>query len=140
MFPATTQILIAEDSVPLRTLLKTYLRNLGFRNVTEAEDGKQANRLLMANKGSGSQFQLVISDWNMPGMDGLELLKNVRNDIVLEPLPFILMTTESERAKVLQAVLANVTAYIVKPVDEKLLEAKLTQVWELMRKRSSAGA
>ena len=94
----------------------------------------------MANKGSGSQFGLILSDWNMPGMDGLELLKLVRKEGALVTIPFVLMTTESERSKVLQAVLANVTAYIVKPIDEKLLQAKMTQVWELMRKRASTGA
>lgn len=130
MFPATTRILIVDDMPTLRDLLKAYLRRMGFRDITEANDGRDAYQLMVASKASGSPFELVISDWNMPNMDGLELLKVVRSLNEWKNLPFLLLTTESEKAKVLEAVLAQVSNYIVKPIDEETLHDKLKKVWD----------
>ena len=130
MFPAHTRILIVDDMSSLRDLLKAYLRRLGYRNISEAEDGRIAYQALLAAKAGGSPFELVISDWNMPNLDGIELLKLVRSSAEWKNLPFLLLTTESEKTKVLEAVLANVSNYMVKPVEEEMLKEKLKRIWE----------
>ncbi len=130
MFPPHTRILIVDDMASLRDLLRAYLRRLTYRNISEAEDGRAAYQALLAARASGSPFELVISDWNMPNMDGLEFLKLVRSTPEWKNLPFLLLTTESEKAKVLEAVLAGVSNYMVKPVEETMLKEKLIKVWE----------
>ena len=130
MFPAHTRILIVDDMSSLRDLLKAYLRRLGYRNISEAEDGRIAYQALLAAKAGGSPFELDISDWNMPNLDGIELLKLVRSSAEWKNLPFLLLTTESEKTKVLEAVLANVSNYMVKPVEEEMLKEKLKRIWE----------
>ncbi|RYZ68650.1 MAG: response regulator [Proteobacteria bacterium] len=130
MFPPHTRILIVDDMPSLRDLLKAYLRRLSFRNISEADDGRMAYQALLAAKASGAPFELVISDWNMPNLDGLEFLKLVRSSPDWKNLPFILLTTESEKAKVIEAVMAQVSNYMVKPVEENTLKEKLTKVWE----------
>jgi two-component system chemotaxis response regulator CheY len=130
MFPQNTKILIVDDMPSLRDLLKAYLRRLGFKNISEADDGRNAYQSMITAKATNNPFELVISDWNMPNMDGLELLKVTRSTTEWKQLPFVLLTTESEKAKVLEAVLAQVSNYIVKPVEEDVLREKLTKVWE----------
>jgi len=138
MFPVHTRILIVDDMSSLRDLLKAYLRRLGYRNISEAEDGRVAYQALLAAKASGAQFDLIISDWNMPNLDGLEFLKLVRSSPEWKNLPFLLLTTESEKAKVLEAVLANVSNYMVKPVEEEMLKDKLKKVWEKLHPAGKA--
>lgn len=130
MFPVHTRILIVDDMASLRDLLRAYLRRLNYRNISEAEDGRIGYQALLAAKAGGAPFELVISDWNMPNLDGLELLKLVRSSPEWKNLPFLLLTTESEKTKVLEAVLANVSNYMVKPVEEEMLKDKLKKVWE----------
>lgn len=137
MFPSQARILIVDDMPSLRDLLKAYLRRLNYRAISEAEDGRVAFQALLAAKASGAPFELIISDWNMPNLDGLELLKLVRATPEFKTLPFILLTTESEKAKVLEAVLAGVSNYMVKPVEEEMLKEKMKKVWE---KFSGTGA
>lgn len=130
MFSPTTRVLIVDDMPSLRELLKAYLRRLGFRNIDEASDGREAYQMMVSAKASGGAFELIISDWNMPNMTGLELLKAVRTVNDWKNLPFLLLTTESEKAKVVEAVVAGVSNYIVKPVEEEILKEKLKKVWE----------
>lgn len=130
MFTQTTKILIVDDVSSLRDLLKAYLRRLGFQNISEADDGQNALDALWLAHNSRVPFELVISDWNMPNMDGLELLKRVRQVPDWKTLPFLLLTTESEKDKVLEAVKADVSNYIIKPVDEATLKEKLAKAWE----------
>lgn len=130
MFPADTRFLIVDDMPSLRQILKAHLRRLGYHNISEAEDGIQALQMMVAAKTTVSPFQVVISDWNMPNLDGVAFLKKVRATKEWKNLPFILLTTESEKGKVLEAVVANVSNYIVKPIDEDTLRDKLFKVWE----------
>lgn len=130
MFPSHTRILIVDDLPSLREILKAHLRRLGFRHITEAADGREAYQMMVSAKTSGDPYEVVISDWNMPNMDGLELLKVVRAVPDWKNLPFLLLTTESEKAKVLEAVVATVSNYMVKPVDEEMLKEKLKKVWD----------
>ena len=130
MFPATSRILIVDDMQSLRDLLKAYLRRIGYRQISEAVDGRDAYQLMIAAKVTGAPFDLVISDWNMPVMDGLEFLKLVRNTPEWKTIPFLLLTTENEKNKVMEAVMAGVSNYMVKPVEEDTLKDKLRKIWE----------
>lgn len=129
MFPADTRILIADDMPTIRELVKNQLKAMGFKSIVEAQDGEEAFKALVSNMGAGNPIQLVISDWNMPRMTGLELLKQVRAMPEWSNLPFVLLTSESEREQVTEAILAGVSQYLVKPFAAKAFEEKLKSVW-----------
>ena len=113
----------------IRDLVKNQLKAMGFKNIIEAADGEQAMNLLIQNNTPGNFIELVISDWNMPKMTGLEFLKQVRASKDWAQLPFILLTSESERDQVTEAILAGVSQYVVKPFAAKAFEDKLKGVW-----------
>lgn len=129
MFSPDTRILVADDMPTIRDLVKAQLKNMGFRTILEAADGEHAMNLLISNNQAGNPIQLVISDWNMPKMTGLELLKQVRASAEWANLPFVLLTSESERDQVTEAILAGVSQYVVKPFAAKIFEEKLKGVW-----------
>jgi two-component system chemotaxis response regulator CheY len=130
MFPIETRILIADDLSSLRELLKAYLHRLGYLRITEAEDGNMAYQAMISAKAAGSPIDLIISDWNMPKATGLEFLKAVRAVPDWKSIPFILLTTESEKPKVMEAIMAGATNYMVKPVEQQVLEEKLLRTWQ----------
>ncbi|WP_413293463.1 response regulator [Bdellovibrio sp. HCB185ZH] len=113
----------------IRDLVKNTLKAMGFKNIQEAGDGEEGLKVLMQSNNPGSSIQLVISDWNMPKMKGLDLLKHVRATSEWQNLPFVLLTSESERDQVTEAVLAGVSQYIVKPFSAKIFEDKLKAAW-----------
>lgn len=117
-------ILVVDDFATMRRIVKTCLKQLGFENITEAEDGKVALDKLNAN-----DFKLVISDWNMPNMMGIDLLRSVRGDEKLKALPFLMVTAEAQKENVIEAAKAGVSNYIVKPFTADQLEAKLTAIF-----------
>lgn len=129
MFPPETKILVIDDMPSIRDLVKNTLKAMGFKNIVEAGDGEEGLKVLLQNNVAGSQIQLVISDWNMPKMKGLDLLKQVRATAEWTNLPFVLLTSESERDQVTEAVLAGVSQYIVKPFSAKIFEDKLKAAW-----------
>lgn len=129
MFPPETKILVIDDMPSIRDLVKNTLKAMGYKNMVEAGDGEEGLKILMQNNVAGSQIQLVISDWNMPKMKGLDLLKQVRATAEWANLPFVLLTSESERDQVTEAVLAGVSQYIVKPFSAKIFEDKLKAAW-----------
>lgn len=129
MFPPETRILVADDMPTIRDLVKSQMKAMGFKNIIEAADGEQAMQMLIANHSAGTPIQLVISDWNMPKMTGLEFLKQVRASTDWQNLPFVLLTSESERDQVTEAILAGVSQYVVKPFAAKTFEEKLKGVW-----------
>jgi len=129
MFPPDTRILVADDMPTIRDLVKGQLKNMGFKTILEAADGEQAMQVLISNSQAGTPIQLVISDWNMPKMTGLEFLKQVRASTDWANLPFVLLTSESERDQVTEAILAGVSQYVVKPFAAKIFEEKLRGVW-----------
>lgn len=124
MFPLDTRILVIDDMPSIRELVKTTLKSMGYKNFQEAVDGEEGLKILQTSSGDQS-IQLVISDWNMPKMKGLDLLKVVRSNQQWTNLPFVLLTSESERDQVTEAVLAGVSQYIVKPFSAKIFEDKL---------------
>lgn len=125
MFPLETRILVIDDMPSIRDLVKNTLRSMGYKNFQEAVDGEEGYKTLEKLHGGDQAIQLVISDWNMPKMKGLELLKQVRATSQFTNLPFVLLTSESERDQVTEAVLAGVSQYIVKPFSAKIFEDKL---------------
>ncbi len=123
------KILIVDDFSTMRRITKNILRQLGFENTEEAEDGIQA---FMKLKTEG--FGFVISDWNMPNKDGLELLKSVRADPQLKDIPFLMVTAEAEKDKVIEAIKAGVNNYIVKPYTAEVLKEKMDRIFEKLGK------
>lgn len=132
MFPAGTRILIIDDMASLRDLLKAYLRRLGYKHISDASDGREAYQTMIAAKLSGSPFELIICDWNMPNITGLEFVKLVRANPDWKSIPIIMLTTENEKEKVMEAILAGATNYMVKPVEEQVLQEKLMRVYQKM--------
>ncbi|MFH0342601.1 MAG: chemotaxis response regulator CheY [Chromatiales bacterium] len=122
------KILIVDDFSTMRRIIKMLLRELGFSNTDEANDGNSALPLLQ----SGG-FDFVITDWNMPGMSGLHLLKAIRSDIRLSTLPVLMVTAESKRDQVVEAALVGVNGYIVKPFTANTLKEKIEKIWERVK-------
>ena len=121
--PQAHCVLVVDDYSTMRRIMRTLLDRIGFNNVDEAEDGATALRKL--REGS---YALVISDWNMAPMSGLELLREMRSDGLLKDLPFIMVTAESTTAQVVTARSAGVTGYIVKPFTAETLRKKIESV------------
>jgi len=119
------RILVVDDFATMRKVIKNLLRQTGYQNVTEAEDGVVALKELRSQK-----IDFVISDWNMPNMTGIELLKAVRADSELSSLPFLMVTAESLKDNVLEAVKAGVSNYIVKPFTAEVLNEKIEKIIE----------
>lgn len=129
VFPSSSKILVVDDMVQIREGVKRILRDLELTQVIEADNGVKAYELLKDHYDKGRPFQLVISDWNMPEMTGLELLKKVRSQAHWQNLPFVLLTAEAEKSQVTDAILAGVSQYILKPFTPKSIEEKLQGVW-----------
>ncbi len=130
MFPIETRILVIDDMPSIRDLVKNHLKAMGYKNLIEAGDGEQGHRMLVQEKGAGKPVQLVISDWNMPVMNGLDLLKMLRKTPEWQNLPFVILTSEAEREQVTEAILAGVSQYVVKPFAGKIFEDKLKAAWQ----------
>lgn len=119
------KILIVDDFSTMRRIIKNLLRDLGFTNTQEADDG--ATALPMLQQGS---FEFLITDWNMPGMQGIDLLKAVRADPNLKSLPVLMVTAEAKREQIVEAAGAGVNGYIVKPFTAAVLEEKIGKIFE----------
>jgi CheY-like chemotaxis protein len=129
MFPPETVVLVVDDSNVVRESVRKELTAIGLKNIVEAEDGKKASILLEAAAKSPSPIGLIICDWNMPVMTGIDFLKFVRFDSKWTNLPFIMLTSVSQIAEVVDAISAGVSTYMVKPLDDKSLKEKLAAVW-----------
>lgn len=130
MFAPECRILVVDDMSSIRELVKTQLKNMGFKYIVEAGDGEEALRILIQNNTPENRIQLVISDWNMPNMKGIDLLKHVRASAEWANLPFVLLTSEAERDQVTEAVLSGASQYIVKPFSAKIFEDKLKTAFQ----------
>lgn len=130
MFPLETRILVIDDMPSIRDLVKNHLKAMGYKNIQEASDGEEGLRLLIQMNTPGHSIQLVISDWNMPHMKGIDLLKHVRSQAEWSNLPFVLLTSEAERDQVTEAVLSGASQYIVKPFSAKIFEDKLKTAYQ----------
>ncbi len=118
------RVLIVDDYKTMLRIIRNLLKQLGFNNIDEATDGSQALQMLR----SGTNYGLIISDWNMEPMTGLQLLREVRADAALKSLPFIMVTAESKTENVIAAKQAGVSNYIVKPFNAETLKGKMASV------------
>ncbi|MBF0523716.1 MAG: response regulator [Deltaproteobacteria bacterium] len=124
MLDPTARILVVDDFVTMRRIMKNHLRSLGYSNVLEADDGATALPMLRKEK-----FDLIICDWNMPRLNGLELVEIIRQDEELKHIPFLMVTVETLKKNVLKAVQAGVTNYIAKPFSRETLKRKLEAIF-----------
>jgi len=125
--PAKIRFLVVDDFSTMRRIVRNLLKELGFTNVDEAEDGVVALQKLQAGG-----FNFVVSDWNMPNMDGLTLLQTVRADPALKALPVLMITAEAKKENIIAAAQAGASGYIVKPFTAATLNEKLTKIFEKM--------
>ncbi len=119
------KILIVDDFSTMRRIIKNLLRDLGFNNTQEADDGSTALPMLQK-----SEFDFVVTDWNMPGMQGIDLLKAIRADDSLKHLPVLMVTAEAKREQIIAAAQAGVNGYVVKPFTAATLKEKLDKIFE----------
>ena len=118
------KILTVDDFSTMRRIIRNILRQLGYNNIVEAEDGTSALQILQQDN-----IDFVISDWNMPNMSGLELLKAIRADAKLKDIPVLLVTAEALKENVVEAVKAGVNGYIVKPFTAETLKEKIDAIF-----------
>jgi two-component system chemotaxis response regulator CheY len=117
------RFLVVDDFSTMRRIIKNLLHDLGYANVTEADDGNTALPILQAG---GIDF--LITDWNMPGMPGLDLLKAVRADANLKAMPVLMLTAEAKREQIVEAAQAGVNGYVIKPFTAVTLKEKLDKI------------
>ena len=121
--------LVVDDFPTMRRIVRSLLKELGFTNVEEAEDGQDALKKLRAGK-----FEFIVSDWNMPNLDGLEMLKEIRQDDALKELPVLMVTAEAKKENIIAAAQAGANGYVVKPFTAATLEEKLNKIFDKMGK------
>jgi two-component system chemotaxis response regulator CheY len=119
-----TKFLVVDDFSTMRRIVRNLLKELGFTNVQEAEDGVDA-----LNKLRGDQFDFVVSDWNMPNMTGIELLRAIRGDASLKHLPVLMVTAEAKKENIIEAAQAGASGYVVKPFTAATLDEKLKKIF-----------
>jgi two-component system, chemotaxis family, chemotaxis protein CheY len=120
---ADPRFLIVDDFSTMRRIVRSLLKEIGFSNAEEAEDGAIALRMLKASK-----FDFVVSDINMPNMNGFELLKRIKADEVLKPIPVLMVTAEAKKDDIVQAAQGGAAGYIVKPFTKSTLEEKVQKI------------
>ncbi|GHD14441.1 response regulator [Halioglobus japonicus] len=120
-------ILVVDDFPTMRRIVRSLLKELGFNNVEEAEDGREG-----LNKLRAGGFDFVVSDWNMPNLDGLEMLKQIRSDDAMKELPVLMVTAEAKKENIIAAAQAGASGYVVKPFTAATLEGKLNKIFEKM--------
>jgi len=118
------KILVVDDFSTMRRIIKNLLRDLGLTNTQEADDGATALPML-----KDGDFDFVVTDWNMPGMQGIDLLKHIRADDNLKHLPVLMVTAEAKREQIIAAAQAGVNGYIVKPFTAGTLKEKLDKIF-----------
>lgn len=124
-----TKFLVVDDFSTMRRIVRNLLKELGYNNVEEAEDGVDA-----LSKLRSGDFEFVVSDWNMPNMDGLTMLQNIRADARLSKLPVLMVTAEAKKENIIAAAQAKANGYVVKPFTAATLEEKLSKIFEKMEK------
>lgn len=124
MIDTSIKVLVVDDMSTMRRIVKNVLKQVGFTDIMEAENGQDALTKLKAGG-----FGLVVSDWNMPIMQGIELLRAVRADPELKSMPFLMVTAEAQKENIIEAVQAGVSNYVVKPFTAEALQEKLEKIF-----------
>jgi len=128
-FPPNTNVLVVDDMKQMRALVKGQVRSLGIKNVWEAVNGKEAVAVLEKQLALGNPIHLILSDWNMPVMTGIDFLLAVRSSPNFKDMPFVMITAEGEKHQVVQAIQRGVSNYITKPFTPFQFQSKLEIVW-----------
>jgi two-component system, chemotaxis family, chemotaxis protein CheY len=128
----STRFLVVDDFSTMRRIVRNLLKELGYTNVEEAEDGAAALQRLR-----GERFDFVVSDWNMPNMTGLQLLQAIRADGVLKSLPVLMITAEARKENIIEAAQAGANGYIVKPFTAATLDEKLAKIFKNLEKKAA---
>ena len=126
------KFLVVDDFSTMRRIVRNLLKELGFTNVDEAEDGVIALQKLKAG-----EFDFVVTDWNMPNMTGIELLRAIRADAALKALPVLMITAEAKKENIIEAAQAGASGYIVKPFTAGTLSEKLNKIFEKMNQKAA---
>lgn len=126
---ANMKILVVDDMGTMRKIIKNMLTQIGFTNIDQADDGATAWPKIQQAYEAGEPYEFIVSDWNMPGMSGLDLLKNVRATEEYKALPFLMITAEAEQGNVVIAVKAGVSNFIVKPFSAQVLKEKIDKIF-----------
>ncbi len=128
------KILVVDDFSTMRRIIRNLLRDLGFTNTSEADDGSTGLTALKSG-----DFDFLITDWNMPGMEGIELLKAVRADPKLASLPVLMVTAEARKDQIVEAAQAGVNGYVVKPFTAATLKEKIEKIFERIEASATNG-
>ncbi|MBL8468649.1 chemotaxis response regulator CheY [Methyloversatilis discipulorum] len=126
------KFLVVDDFSTMRRIVRNLLKELGFTNVDEAEDGVIALQKLKAG-----EFDFVVTDWNMPNMTGIELLRAIRADAALKALPVLMITAEAKKENIIEAAQAGASGYIVKPFTAGTMSEKLNKIFEKMNQKAA---
>ncbi|WP_366524801.1 chemotaxis response regulator CheY [Ferrovum sp.] len=129
MVDANLKFLVVDDFSTMRRIVRNLLKELGFTNVIEAEDGVDA-----LNKLRAGEIEFVVSDWNMPNMTGIDLLRAIRKDPALRHLPVLMVTAEAKKENIIEAAQAGASGYIVKPFTAATMDEKLKKIFQNMKK------
>ena len=133
MSQPNTKFLIVDDFATMRRIIRNLLKELGFSNVDEAEDGVNALAKLRSDR-----FDFVVSDWNMPNMTGIELLRAIRADDQLKHLPVLMVTAEAKKENILAAAQAGASGYVLKPFTAAILDEKLKKIFQTQQREGAA--
>ena len=129
MVDPNMKFLVVDDFSTMRRIVRNLLKELGFTNVQEAEDGVDG-----LNKLRSEEFDFVVSDWNMPNMTGIDMLRAIRADPTLKHLPVLMVTAEAKRENIIEAAQAGASGYVVKPFTAGTLDEKLKKIFQTMQK------
>jgi two-component system chemotaxis response regulator CheY len=132
MSDSSLRFLVVDDFSTMRRIVRNLLKELGYTNVDEAEDGAIALAKLKAEK-----FDFVVSDWNMPNMTGIELLKGIRAEPALKSMPVLMITAEARKENIIEAAQNGANGYIVKPFTAATLDEKLTKIFKVLEQRAA---
>jgi two-component system, chemotaxis family, chemotaxis protein CheY len=133
MSQSNLRFLVVDDFATMRRIIRNLLKELGFSNVDEAEDGVNALQKLRSE-----HFDFVVSDWNMPNMTGIDLLRNIRADEQLKGLPVLMVTAEAKKENIIAAAQAGASGYVVKPFTAATLDEKLKKIFQTMNREGAA--
>jgi two-component system chemotaxis response regulator CheY len=133
MAQSNLKFLVVDDFATMRRIIRNLLKELGFSNVDEAEDGVNALAKLRSER-----FDFVVSDWNMPNMTGIDLLRNIRADDQLKSLPVLMVTAEAKKENIIAAAQAGASGYVVKPFTAATLDEKLKKIFQTMNREGAA--
>ena len=133
MAQSNLKFLVVDDFATMRRIIRNLLKELGFSNVDEAEDGVAALAKLRSER-----YDFVVSDWNMPNMTGIDLLRNIRADEQLKSLPVLMVTAEAKKENIIAAAQAGASGYVVKPFTAVTLDEKLKKIFQSMNREGAA--